>query len=417
MTQNVRRPDTLDGTDRRAVLKASGVAGAGLFAGCLDNLGLGDDADDDTITIGSLQPLSGPFTVWGNAHRAGLAFAVDEINDDGGLLDREVEVVEADTESNASEADTLFRRYVEDDGAVAITGPVDSDVGVRTAQTAEDLEVPLVLHMAGSHRIHTKESRYTFRMGSLPAPMDLSPQADLIEENGYEVVGVLNADYEWGNTVAEQVDSFFPEGIDLTMELAAVDESDFAPFLREMDDDTELMVATGHPPGQNSIHSQFLELGYSPEMTTGAGFPPAVIFDELGAEAETFAHLHVVDVYDDAFQDVAERFADDRGERMDTHEALGYVAGTMIAEAVEAADSTDPIDVADEIRDIQFDSLLANPIQYNEWGEIDEVSLLLSTFEPEAPEYFPDGDFRLVEAFRSDPMSADIVEPLVEDER
>ena len=148
--------------DRRTFLRGTGATvAAGALAGCT-----GGGGDSGPITIGALQPLSGPFTPWGQAHRAGLAFAVDEINEDGGVLDRDLEVVEADTGSDPGEADTIFRRHVEQEGAVAMTGPVSSDVGIRTRQTAEELEVPLVLHMAGSHRILPKDVRYCFRMGS-----------------------------------------------------------------------------------------------------------------------------------------------------------------------------------------------------------------------------------------------------------
>lgn len=404
---NIGRKDAIR---RRTVLRGAGAAGIGMTAGCLS----GGGEDDDAITIGSIQPLSGPFTSWGQAHRAGLQFAIDEINEDGGVLDQELRIVESDSESNPSEANTLFSRFVESENAVAVTGPVSSDVGLNTAQTAEDMEVPLVMHMVGTHQLHSRESRYTFRMGSLPAPMDLQVVAELIESEGFSNVGAVNADYEWGNTVDDLIDDFFPDDIELTTAMAPQGESDFTPYLRDFPDDIEMIAATGHPPGQNSIHSQALEIELEHEMTTGAGQPPGTIYDDIGDGAETFAHLHIADVYDDQFIDVAERFADETGERMDTHEAIGYVTGELIATAIEEADSTDPVDVAESIRNIELDTLFAAPLQYNEWGEIDDVVAVLSTFEEEAPEYYSDGEFRLVEQYRSEPMSAELIEPLIE---
>lgn len=428
MTHQSNDQTTHSPVRRRAVLKTAGVTGLALSAGCVggdDEDDTGDDtetngaddgtADDDAIVIGSLQPLSGGFAPWGQAHRAGLEFAIDEINANGGVLDRPLEIVETDTESDAGEADTIFRQYVEAEDAVVITGPVSSDVGIRTAQTAEEMEVPMILHMAGSHRIHTRSSRYTFRLGSLPAPMDLQVTAELIEDAGYSSIGAINADYEWGNTVQDLMADRFPDGINLHSEMTAQGETDFTPFLRDMPDDIELLVATGHPPGSPSIHSQAIELGFQHELTTGAGLPPGVLYEALGAEAETFGHLHVADVYSDQYQEVATRFAEERGERMDTHEALGYVTGELIAAAIEDAGSADPVDVADAIREIELDTLLANPLQYNEWGEIDNVVAFLSTFEEGEPDYYEGGEFRLVERQRTEPMSAELVEPLLED--
>ena len=411
MTDDTSRRATANRVGRRTVLAGTGVSCVGVLAGCLGN------GDDDTITIGALQPLSGNFAPWGAAHEAGLEFAVEEINDNGGVLDRELEVVSTDTESDAGDAATSFRRFVEDDGAVGITGPVDSDVGIRTAEIAEEMEVPMVLHMAGTHRLHTKQSQYSFRLGSLPAPMDLQPQAELIEERGYETIGAIVADYEWGRTVEDQIEERFPDDVDLTLDVAPVGESDFAPYLRDMPDDIELLVATGHPPGSVSMHGQAIELGMDHELTTGAGLPPGVIYEGLGDAAESFAHLHVTDVYGDSFGEVAEGYGDERGEQMSTHEGYGYIAGMLFAQAIEEADSDDPGEVADAIREIQYETLLAEPLQYNEWGEIDGVRALFSTLHADGPDYFPDGEFHLEEEFRSDPMSADLVEPLVEEER
>lgn len=393
-------PESGSGVDRRSFLRAGGAATLGsALAGCLG----GDD--DEAFTIGALQPLSGGFAAWGQAHEAGLEFAVEELNADGGVLGRDVEVETTDTGSDAGEADTVFRRFVERDGALAVTGPVSSDVGLRTRRTAEELEVPLVLHMAGSHTILPKDVRYTFRMGSQPAVTDVLPQIELIEERGYGTVGAVIGDYEWGNSLEAGLEALVPDDVELTTATAPISEDDFTPFLRDLPDDVELLVATGHPPGSIAIHNQAIELGLDPDLTTGAGFPPAVLNSGLGENAaDGFLHLHGSDPYGDAFAAVAGRFADARGERFDTHEAYGYVAGMLIAEAAEEAGEADPVAIADAIRGIELDTVFANPLTYTEWGEIDGLSPILSGFEDGAPDYYPDGDWRLTETFRSSPI-------------
>lgn len=400
---------------RRRMLQAIGGSSLGLLAGCIGS-SLGGD-DDGPITIGSLQPLSGNFAPWGAAHSAGLQFAIDEVNADGGVLDREVEIVEADTESNPSEGDSLFRNFVEQDGAVALTGPVSSDLGIRTAQTAEEMEVPIVFHMAGSHEALRKSSRYTFRVGSLTAMMDIQNQVDLIEEKGFQKVGAIMADYAWGQSVNQQLEERMPDDIDLTKVVTPLGESNFGSHLRDMPDDLEMMIASGNPPGQISIHNQLRELGLDPEITTGAGFPPSVLFGGLGAEnAETFGHIHIVDPYSDTFHDLASRYAEETDERMDTHVGLGYVAGELITTAIENAGEADPEQIATEIRNIELDTILAAPLQYTEYGEIDEVVTMFSTFETGGPDYYPDGDYSLVEYHRSEALSGDIVEPYLEED-
>ena len=385
--------------DRRSVLRAGGAGlAATTLAGCLGG------GDDDTLTIGALQPLSGGFAAWGQAHEAGLEFAVEELNENGGVLGREVEVETTDTGSDAGEADTVFRQFVERDGALAITGPVSSDVGLRTRRTAEELEVPLVLHMAGSHTILPKDTRYTFRMGSQPAVTDVLPQIELIEERGYDTVGAIIGDYEWGNTLEASLEALIPDGVELETETAPVGEDDFIPFLIDFPDDLDMLIATGHPPGSIAIDNQAREVGLDPEITTGAGLPPGVLENGLNDPTAGFLHLHSSDPYGEAFREVAERFADATGDRFDTHEAYGYVTGMLIAEAAETAGEADSVAVADAIRDVEFDTLFPDPIRYTEWGEIDGFRHTLSAFEADAPDHYPDGDWRLVEEYRSSPL-------------
>jgi branched-chain amino acid transport system substrate-binding protein len=433
--------------ERRKFLKATGgVAGLGLLAGCSGgggggngdsggsdggNGGGGDDGtstsdggnggggDDGTstsdggdggssgsIVVGALQPLSGPFTPWGNAHKAGLSFAVEELNADGGVMGRNLEVVETDTGSDAASADSSFRRFVEQEDAVAVTGPVSSDVGIRTARTAQDLEVPLFLHMSGSNEAITPETTYTFRVGLLPAATTMQAQAAFVEEAGYTKVGAIIGDYAWGRSVEAGIEENF--GVDVDVRAAPVGASDFRSFIRQFPQDLEMMVATGHPPGSLSIATQLNELGYSPEVVTGPSFPPGVIAGALGdlAFEGGFTHVHNTDVYSDEFAEVAQRFGEARGAQFDTHTAYGYVTGKLLAAAIEEAGSTDPTAIADATRNIEFDTLFANPIQYSDHGELANQVQIYSQLTPEAPSYYPDGDFGFEEQFRTDALPA-----------
>jgi ABC-type branched-subunit amino acid transport system substrate-binding protein len=419
---------------RRTFLKlGGGVAGTSALAGCTGRLGGDSGGGDDgggsgsvnesgsngtangsaggsasggsgPITIGAIEPLSGGFTPWGQAHRAGLEFAVSEINSSGGVNGREIELVVEDTASDATEADSIFRRMVEGDGAVAITGPVSSDVGIRTARTAEELQVPLLLHMSGADEVLTRDSRYTFRVGLLPASTTMEAQGQLISDAGYERIGAVIGDYAWGQSIRSGIEKSVDT--DVQVQVAPLGADDFKPFIRNISQDVEMMIATGHPPGTITIAQQQFQLGYQPEVTTGPSIPPGVIWGALGADATMgVTHIHLTDVYSREFADVAGRFAEQNDALMSTHEGYGYVTGQMLATAVADAGSTDPTAVADTVRGIEFDTIYANPIQYTEWGELKNQRQVYSRFQTGAPGYYGDVDWNLAEEFRTDPLA------------
>ena len=395
---------------RRQFLTAAGVASIGLLAGCSGDNGTttgGTGSDGERpVRIGSIQPFSGNFAVWGRVHASGLAFAVDEINGDGGVLGgRELRVVEADSGSDPAEAASAFERFVEQDNIVAATGPVSSDVGIRTSRTAEALGIPTYMHLAGSNDTITPETRHSFRVGLLPAEPTMRAQAALANARGYESISAIVADYAWGRSVRSAIGKTFD--VDVDIQVAPVAESDFSTYVRQIPDDVEMVVTSGHPPGVLTITQQLYELGYDPDVVTGSSYPPDVVRSALGADAgRGFTHVHLADPYSDDFAEVAARYARSVGEQFNTHTAHGYVTGKLIAQAIENAGEADPQAITEATRAIEFDTLFANPIQYADSGELKGQIQLYSTVTADPPSYYPDGDYGYSEVFRTDPLPA-----------
>lgn len=401
--------------NRRRFIKATGgTVAIGALAGCADddNGDGGNDVEDsdagsddpDAITIGALEPISGPFAAWATPHRDGLEFAVEEINANGGVLDgRELDINVTDTGADAGQADSSFRRLVEQEDAVVTTGSVSSDVGVRVSQTAEELGVGHLLHMAGDDAIISQDSRHVFRVGLSPASSYIRAQADAFADAGYTSVGAVVGDYAWGRAAEAAIEEHFEA--DVQIEVAPVGTSDFSSYLRQFDDDLEMLITSGHPPGGVSISNQAYEFGLSPDVITGSSAPPQLLVDALSSQAiEDYVHIHNSNPYEDAFTDAGANFADEYDMQFNTHTAYGYATAYIIAAGIEEAGSTDPGEVATGIRNSTVDSIFAEPIQWNEYGELDEQAVLFSRLVQEPPEYDPDGDHSYEELFRSDPV-------------
>lgn len=391
---------------RRKLLRATGAAGGvSLVAGCSNLIGGGDD--DDRIVIGGLQPFSGPFAIYGEMHQAGAEFAAQELNDDGGVLDQELAIESSDTESNPREASTTFTRLVERENAVATIGPVSSDVAVNVADAAEEMEVPMFIHAGGDPAEVTEDSRYTFRTANPPAPVSAESFAKLSEERDYETVSAIVADYAWGRAMETSLEELFPDDIELHIEVAPFGESGFTPYLRNLPEDTELLIGTGHPPGVNTIFQQALEIGMDFDLFTAAIAPTTTAIGAVGEDiTQGYTTLTQADVHSEEYQSIAEQFYDETGEQFDTGHANGYVTTKLIAQAIEDADSTDPVDISEAVRSIEFDSIYASPIQYTEYGELDNLVQLISGYEMGDTEYPPETDIRPTEVFRSEPIDA-----------
>lgn len=56
--------------------------------------------ESDTFKLGSIGPLSGEVAVYGVTANQAIHLAVDEINANGGILGKQIELIEEDDEGN-----------------------------------------------------------------------------------------------------------------------------------------------------------------------------------------------------------------------------------------------------------------------------------------------------------------------------
>jgi len=341
------------------------------------------------IKIGVLAPLSGPFSQYGSPYLKGAQFAVEEINKKGGVMGRPIELVVRDTKNNPSEAATAFEELVYTEGVVAVMGPVSSDIGLATSRKAEELQVPLILNLAVTDKIHKKSNRYTFRTNPA-APLWIIALSEYIKEKDYKRIGVIVADYSFGHSIKEAVEKYIATipGVTVQIEVAPVRESDFTPYLRKMSDlNPEFMLVTGHPPGAKIIMKQALELGFQSNGYIGAALLEDEWVSALGESVTKGAMCFAgADYSSDEYKVVAEKYREKYGEYLNYQALTGYVNILHLAWALEKAGSDDPKKLADTIRNGKFETpLFVYPFEYTEWGDLKSAKLALEAFREGAP--------------------------------
>lgn len=97
-------------------------------------------AEDGSVVIGVITPLSGPTSELGKESRDGVNLAVNEINASGGIKamgGADVKVVFGDSEGDPQVAAAAVRRLVSQDGATIVLGADSSAGAAAGAQAAE----------------------------------------------------------------------------------------------------------------------------------------------------------------------------------------------------------------------------------------------------------------------------------------
>ncbi|MFB1063801.1 ABC transporter substrate-binding protein [Natrinema sp. H-ect4] len=218
------------GLDRRRVLKTTAAGATTLsFAGCLGTVGsiTGGSGSEDPITIGTLAPNPDSNYI-GRGMARGAQVAVNEINNNGGLLGRDVELAVGDTNSSPLEARRQYQRLILEDEADFTVGVFDSP---SLETIIEDIAEQQTIHLtsgastpAVSQKVNENYDRYKyhFRVGPTNS-YDLGKDlVNFLDDNaaniGWNSIAVLVEDYPWSQGPWEILqDQLGGVGVDVTM--------------------------------------------------------------------------------------------------------------------------------------------------------------------------------------------------------
>lgn len=373
---------------RRKFLQASGVAGAFGLAGCLGGLGGGGP---DEIQFGTLTPLSGPFALDGTLTKLGVDFAVQEINENGGIEafdGAEVTVVSEDTGESTDTATSAAQDLYSAHDPSATMGSWLSSQTIATSAVSEREGVPQ-LTLSYSDAIVDRGFKYVFKTAPLSSKfgsssLDLSIQ--LAEAVGSEINKVAMV----GDNTAAITFTFDPlrdeiipsrEGVEVVVdEVWTPTLSDATPIvraLREQEPDVMFFGATAFSDSV-AVLRKMNELDVQmPMIGIGAWLTLPAYVDNVGPElTENLMATtggHPLAGQEQQVRNFTE-FADEPFMIQDS--IIGYANAWLAKEAIEIAESADPGDVRDTLADIDLsegpavESLPVDRIQFEDNGQM-----------------------------------------------
>lgn len=160
--------------NRRQFLKVIGASGIMTgVTGCTD-MGSNNDGGGDIdgrIKIGTLSPTQEQ--IFGVAMPNGAKVAAEEINENGGVVGGDLEVVAKNTENDPQKAQSLYRELVLEEQVDVVLGPMGSEAAINLLPVVAEQEVLTINTGAGSERIcqsvgeDYEKYKYQFSTGPL----------------------------------------------------------------------------------------------------------------------------------------------------------------------------------------------------------------------------------------------------------
>jgi branched-chain amino acid transport system substrate-binding protein len=141
--------------------------------------------EGDTIILGSAISLSGKYSTNGLHTQKGYDFAVERINEAGGVKvggkTYKLAIKYYDDESAANRATQLAERLIQQDGIEFMLGPYSTGMTKAVAPVTEKFKVPMVEAEGASRALFTQGYKYMFAVLST-SEYYLAPVLDLVAE-------------------------------------------------------------------------------------------------------------------------------------------------------------------------------------------------------------------------------------------
>ena len=344
-----------------------------ISSGDVDTVGTGGSTEaeemadfecDGPITLGALAPLSAPgAVVGGEAMRDAMNIAVDELNERGGILGCEVELIIVDSEGLPERGTAVMEKLINQDNVVAVGGGYHSSVGVAAKEVAHDNGIPVVFAETWNDTITSDMQPEIFRIAPLNSEVSLVDVNFISSLSGISKIVIVTENTDYGIPAAQNTtDGLAEHGIEAVTFGVDIGTQDFAGIVERVRAEAPDMIVV-YATGEAAYNFQ--------QQAADAGIGPQdlpFMCNQVSLESEAFwtnvpdgnyCLMRRVGLPEQLYNDVARSFLDRYTETTGKQAAESYALEAydsimILAQAIEEAHSTDPAAIIEALENITY---------------------------------------------------------------
>ena len=343
-------------------LLAAGMLFAALTGGCG---GSDSGGADKTVKVGGLLEMTGGSASFGISSKNGIDLAFKDINAKGGVLGgKKLELVVADTKSEASEATNGMQKLISQDGVAAVIGPNQSSAVIAASAINNGAKVLGITPMGTNPDITVNPADGKTRAYNYRACFIDPFQGTVMASFAYNDLGVRKAAVLVDNTsdYSKGLAKFFTEnfankGGSVVIEEAFLQkDTDFKSTLTKIKvANPDFIYIPGYYQEVGLIIKQARELGIDVPIAGGDGWDSAKLPEIAGKAALNntyFSSLYSSDEASEMNKKFVEEYQKEYNTKPDVFAALAYDSALLVAKAIEDAKSAEPAKIAEAMSKI-----------------------------------------------------------------
>lgn len=386
---------------RFAAAAVAGITALSMSA-CLSSGSSGEGGGEDgPIVVGISLPLTGDFSEPGKGVQRGYEAWADYVNENGGMLGRQVELNILDDQSNADRVASDYEKLINQDKVDLVFGPFWTRLVVPAAQVAQDYGFLFVEPAGAAAEVFTQGFDKLFYAAPAVAEDHYNYLADHIESMPESERPKTAAYAAMDDPFAQGTAYGLKERLEQIGVKTVVDEvyppntTDFSSIANKIADaDADIVVGgTQYQDAVNLIVS-LRQLDYQPRMATFSTAPTNPEFPEaIGDKTEGI--ISPTGYTPSATWPTNEEFVtfytEANGSAPSEDEANAWTTGQVVQAAVEAVKCADPStecqqQLVDWLRDNEVQTVVG-PLSWDETGRPQGAHLI---------QQYVDGEIKIV---------------------
>lgn len=312
------------------------------FSGC------GKKAASNTVKVGWIGSLTGPQAVYGEAESNGAKLYFDDLNKNGGLLGKQVEMVCYDTKGDASEAVNAVKRLVGEDKVIAILGPNASGQAIPISSVLEESKVPDIATVATNPKVTVIDGKvkpYNFRICFIDPYQGAAAAGyaiDVLKAKSAAILYDVSDDYSQGLTQYFEQTFKAKGGTIVDKEAFKTGDVDFRPQLTKIKQTNPDILFMPYFYKEVALSTkQARELGIKSIFMGGDGWPSSQLLSMAKDSVEGAYLINHMDVADPDCQEIRNEYKTKYGKEPEVNVYLVHDAALVLTDAVKRANSFD----------------------------------------------------------------------------
>jgi len=334
-------------------------------------------AETGTIKIGCLLDFTGDLAYMADKMADGARLAVEDINAAGGVLGKQVELVEEDGAMDPATGLTRIKKMVEVDGIQVIAGPMITPTCELATKYGKDNKITFVTPSATGAQISQWEGKEWLFRACLSDDLQAKALAPIVMEGNYTKLATIYVNNAYGeglqgNLIDELQSLGWNGAVVAQIPYEGVAKEYHTELQQIVDKEADVAFAITYCDDGIILFKQALDMGLDNIAWLGCdGNGTSGIFEDSKA-AEFMDKAFVAGTRTGStgtvYEEVSAAYQDKYGELPGIYSCTTYDAVRLAAKGIEAAGVYDGEAIRDAIKGIEFEGA-SGPIEFNELGD------------------------------------------------